>query len=164
MKRSTLRRGLVALAAAAVLWSSVASAQPRHRPPPPPDRHHGGHAEVKVDIDVNLRAETKSREEAYWRLRVKERRDRKIWVRRRHDRAQERRAYLRATWGVNLHRPAVRAELALHADRMARLHRIADVGEESHDRALVVRTNAVIEAENTRHVRAMAELRARGEL
>jgi hypothetical protein len=71
---------------------------------------------------------------------------------------------MRTYWGVYVDRPEARWELALHADRMARLNRILDISVQAHDDAQAKRTRTCIDLEVNRNGRVMEEIRARGSL
>jgi hypothetical protein len=94
--------------------------------------------------------------------RAEERRDVRSWEARRAEREMENRRALAEVWGANfLGRPECRAELELHAERIARLHRIMDLAEEQHATALLDHARVVLNHEIARNARIMAELRAR---
>lgn len=77
----------------------------------------------------------------------------------RDERRKARRAELRAKYGDIMARPAVRSELRLHAQRMARLHRMERIatarGKEDAER----RVQALVTRENARHDKRMGELK-----
>ncbi len=83
----------------------------------------------------------------------------------RRARRQKRRAELRAKWGDALLRhPAVRAELKVHAWRLARLHRIRQLatGADAGKPDVVARVDALIAKEQARHDKRMATLQSKG--
>lgn len=66
---------------------------------------------------------------------------------------------IRSRWGATLIQTrAVRAELTIHAERMARLDRMKLLAEQGRNRGLVVRINVLVERENARHEARMAAL------
>jgi len=94
--------------------------------------------------------------------RAEQRRDLRAWEAARAARELENRRALAELWGSNfLNRPECRAELELHADRIARLHRIMDLAEEQHATALLEHARGVFNREIARNARVMADLRAR---
>ncbi len=94
--------------------------------------------------------------------RAQLRRDPHVWEAGRATRDEEHRRQLEGVWGgALLSRPECRAELELHADRVARLNRIIDVAEDQHNAALVTHARTVLNREIARNARAMADLRVR---
>ena len=66
---------------------------------------------------------------------------------------------IRSRWGASLiQTPAVRNELTIHAERMARLDRMKVLAEQGRNRGLVVRITVLLERENARHEARMAAL------
>jgi hypothetical protein len=125
---------------------------PGERPPPPA---------VMVPAPVYAERLRRINDERFVR-RAEERRDVRAWEAKRADRELENRRALAEVWGVNfLGRPECRAELELHAERIARLHRIMDLAEEQHAPALLEHARGVLNHEIARNARIMAELRAR---
>jgi hypothetical protein len=79
----------------------------------------------------------------------------------REERRRAEAARLRAQWERQfLAHPQVRAELNLHAERMARLRRMLRLAEVDDHGNLVVRIEVLMERESRRHERRMAMLRA----
>jgi len=94
--------------------------------------------------------------------RAEERRDLRAWEAGRAARELEHRRDLEGVWGAPfLARPECRAELELHAERVARINRIIDLAEDQHATALLEHARVVMNHEINRNARAMAELRAR---
>jgi hypothetical protein len=94
--------------------------------------------------------------------RAAARRDEHAWEAQREQRLWEHRRQLEQVWGpAFLTRPECKAELELHAERIARLNRIIDLAEEQHVAALAEHARRVLAREIARDARAMAELRAR---
>jgi hypothetical protein len=82
--------------------------------------------------------------------------DEKRWESERNVRAENHRREIAQQWANVAERPAARAELATHADRMARLNRALDLAEAS-DAALVSRINDLICRKNSRHARTTTQ-------
>ncbi|MGO9838180.1 MAG: hypothetical protein ACLP1X_28695 [Polyangiaceae bacterium] len=94
--------------------------------------------------------------------RAAERRDMHAWEAGRAARELEHRRDLEGVWGpAFLSRPECRAELELHAERLARLHRIIDLAEDQHATALLEHARAVLNHEIARNARAMSDIRFR---
>jgi IPT/TIG domain len=82
-------------------------------------------------------------------------------ARERARRQRERQAALRARWEQRfLVRDDVRAELALHADRTARLERMLRLAETGDFGGLVIRIRLLFDYEGERHQRRMGDLKA----
>lgn len=97
-------------------------------------------------------------------LREKERRD-KIrnevdWERTREARAAAHRREIADRWAAVAIHAEARAELQVHAERMAHLNRILDVAYDEHDHALAEHCKLVIQHEIARNARAMARIEA----
>jgi hypothetical protein len=89
------------------------------------------------------------------------RHDERGWENSRMQRAEEHRRQLEGLWGPQfLRRPEVTPELAMNADREARLDRMIDLAQDAHDAASEARARAILAREFARHARAMAALRA----
>lgn len=88
--------------------------------------------------------------------RARERHDILVWRRLRIERALAHRREIYARWAWAVNTPGGREEFILYSDRMARLHRIRDIGEDRHDAALTVRVDRVIALENARHANVIA--------
>ncbi len=72
------------------------------------------------------------------------------------------RAGLRAKWGADLlAKPAVNAELRLHAQRMAKLHQMKNVADDADKKNLVERVDKLIDKEKARHDARMDALKAK---
>jgi len=94
--------------------------------------------------------------------RAEERRDARAWEAARAAREMEHRRELAGVWGANfLGRPECRAELELHADRVARINRIIDIAEDQHATLLLEHARAVLNREIARNARIMGDLHAR---
>jgi hypothetical protein len=85
--------------------------------------------------------------------------DEKRWDAERNMRAENRRRSIIQQFARVAELPAARAELAVHADRMARLNRAMDIAESTSDSASLARINDLIRRENARHARTMADFR-----
>jgi hypothetical protein len=154
---------LTAALAGTVALSSVGFAQV---PPPPPHDKPGAPAPPGTPLPpaaINEWATKLQKIEDERRLaRAKERKDAKAWEAAREAREAEHRRQLEAVWGQELlMRAECREELALHAERVARLDRIIDIAEDTNNGALLARARGVMAREMRRHARVMAELRAR---
>ncbi len=129
----------------------------------------------KWDPKENRRRDEELRKKAEeeWKARkatlAKNRADRMKWLRereeelaqtreeRRHKRIQE----IRARWqNAFLSSEQAQAEIALHAERMARLDRMRRLAEANDSGKLVVRIDIAIERENSRHDNRMETLKA----
>jgi uncharacterized coiled-coil DUF342 family protein len=74
-------------------------------------------------------------------------------------RQKARRKELREKWGDATKRPEVRAELKVHARRIARLERARKVADTAGKKELVARIDKLLEKERARHQRAMDRLK-----
>lgn len=117
--------------------------------------------------------ERRERAEAAWKSRqAKLAKDRKAryraWEARRAElqrtraeRRRERLAKIRERWQrAFLRDPETRAELSLHAERLARLERMRRLAERDDRGKLVIRIEILIDRENDRHERRMDALKA----
>ena len=69
---------------------------------------------------------------------------------------------LKAKWGEDLlAKPAVRAELKLHAQRMAKLQTMKRVADSAGKKEIEARVDKLTEKENARHQTRMAALKAK---
>lgn len=84
------------------------------------------------------------------------------WREKRVQRRQAHREILRKKYGPKLDRPEVRAELTLHARRIARLDRAERLATDAGRDAVVTRAQKLRDKENARHDRRMAALTADG--
>jgi hypothetical protein len=143
----------------------------RADPPPPPGHEHDHDRDRDRDRDkpgaeprgyAEYAARLQKLEDDRRAKRAEERRDQKAWEAARERREAERRRELEVIWGQEfLRRPECRAEMELDAERVARLDRIIDIAEDTHNAALLARARAVLAREVRRHARVMAELRLR---
>ncbi|HEY4106701.1 MAG TPA: hypothetical protein VGM44_22530 [Polyangiaceae bacterium] len=117
------------------------------------------HRETEEEIRVRMLREQHDE----FARRQAERRNQALWEAHREERAIAARNQLQSTWGSSLNRPEARAELALHADRMARLNRILDIAQDRHDAALIARTEAVLQREINRDARILHAIRVKVE-
>ena len=118
------------------------------RPIPPADRDRSAQYEQRLRQEQDA---ARARREA-------SRKDEKRWEAERNTRAENHRREI-AQQFAHIEQPAAKAELSIHADRMARLNRALDLAEAS-DAALVRRINDLIRRENARHARTMAAIQA----
>ncbi len=147
-----------ALAATFAVTSSAFAQRPpppgRPLPPgvvgrPPPPGVHVDYVERQRILDERL-----------WAERNAARHNAALWESQRLAREAEHRRLLEETWGSAFyHRWEVRPEIALNANRCARIARIIDIAEDAHDAALVARAQRILARENARHARAMTALR-----
>jgi len=80
----------------------------------------------------------------------------------RDERRQAEKGLLKSKWGDDLlAKPAVRAELRLHAERMAKLRRMKEVADEGDKKQLEERVDKLIEKEDARHKARMEDLKAK---
>jgi len=77
-------------------------------------------------------------------------------------RAAAHRREIAERWAAVATRAEARAELEIHAERMAHLNRILDIAYDSHDHALEAHCRVVIQREIARNARAMARIEAGG--
>ena len=90
------------------------------------------------------------------------RRNAAVWDSQRYAREVESRRLLEARWGQEFYyRPECRYEIALDANRTARLERIIDIANDNRDLALAARARGILARENARHAREMIALRIR---
>ena len=98
---------------------------------------------------------------------VKEARTKLVEARRRlketrEERRRTERTALQAKWGKELlAKPAVRAELRLHAQRMAKLRQMKNVADDADKKNLEERVDKLIEREKARHAARMDALKAK---
>ena len=90
------------------------------------------------------------------------REDRKELREDRKAKRETKRKELREKWGDTLKRPEARAELKVHARRMARLAQARKVAETDGKKELVARIDKLVEKEKARHQRAMDRLKDKG--
>jgi hypothetical protein len=157
---------LTAALAGTVALSSVGFAQV---PPPPGHEHDHDHDKpgdkpgpVPPAAINEWAGKLQKIEDDRRAKRGDERRDQKHWEEGREAREAEHRKQLENVWGQEfLQRPECKEELALNAERVARLDRIIDIAEDTHNAAMLARARAILAREFRRHARVMAELRAR---
>jgi hypothetical protein len=80
----------------------------------------------------------------------------------RKDRRQERRERIQKRWGEIEKKPAVRAELKVHAWRMARLKRLRAIAEAEGNKDKVARIDKLTQKETERHDKHMETLQKKG--
>jgi hypothetical protein len=80
----------------------------------------------------------------------------------RKDRRKDRREKLKERWGDLLEKGPVKAELARHGRRVARLNRMLVLAEEAKKDDAVKRIKELLEKENARHDGRMAKLKEKG--
>jgi len=163
---------LFAVLAASIGFGSIALAQPRPLPPgerplPPGERvYRPGERPPPPGVVVGpgvpyaVRLQRVYDERAA--MRAQQRHDVRAWEAGRAAREMEYRRDLTGVWGYPfLSRPECRAELEIHADRLARLNRIIDLAEDQHNEALLEHARAVRNREIARDARVLGDLRVR---
>jgi hypothetical protein len=169
-KRSHLT--LFAVLAASIGFGSVALAQPRPLPPgerplPPGERVvvRPGERPPPGVVVVGQGAYAARLQRVYDEraaMRAQQRHDVRAWEAGRAAREMEYRRDLTGVWGYPfLSRPECRAELEIHAERLARLNRIIDLAEDQHSEALLEHARAVRNREIARDARVLGDLRVR---
>jgi hypothetical protein len=119
-------------------------------PPAPIDARHEDPRERFIQLQNQ---ERERRKEA--------RKDAAAWAAGRPQRAAEERKEITATWGNLGNNAEAKAELAAHADRMARLNRVLDLAEDRNEPTVAARAKTLIEREITRNARVMAAIKAK---
>ena len=125
----------------------IHEAPPGARPIRPDERDNAARYEQSL----------KQEQEAARARRAATQKDEKRWEDERNVRAENHRRAIAQQWAHDAQKPAARAELSVHADRMARLNRALDLAEGT-DTALASRINDLIRRENARHARTMATI------
>lgn len=87
------------------------------------------------------------------------REDRKELREDRREIRKARRKEVRERWGETVKKPAAKAELKVHARRMARLTRARAVAQDAGKTELVARIDKLVEKEKARHQSAMEKLK-----
>jgi hypothetical protein len=105
-------------------------------------------------------ARMQSIEEQRERERREKIRNQVQWEADRDARAEAHRREVAEHWRAREIRADARAELELHAERMAHLNRILDIAVESEDFALARRCRRTIQREIARNARTMARIEA----
>lgn len=80
------------------------------------------------------------------------------WQGKRKERREERRAEIEKKWGEAAKGAPMRAELRIHAMRVARIERVAFVAEANGNTKLAEQAKALLEKENARHQKRMEAL------
>jgi len=157
------------------LPASVAAQAPSAKPPAP--GAHPAHPVAKERLEEAKERAKERRDEAKERRdeakekredrrdEAKERREekREDADERREKRQERRRAHvedLRKRWGDSLVHPALRAELKVHARRIARLNHMRRLAEKAEKPKVVERIDKLIEKENARHQKHMDTLKS----
>jgi hypothetical protein len=149
---------LFAALATSIGFTPMGYAQPR------PGDHPGDHPADRPGAlaAADYAARLQKVEDGLRAKRAELRRDQKAWDAGRAAREAEHRRQLEGVWGAAfLARPECHAELDLDAERIARINRIIDIAEDTHNAALLAHAQRVLGRELARHARVMAELRAR---
>jgi hypothetical protein len=133
---------------------------PGERPLPPAPERPLPPGVVAPPVPYSVRLQKIYEERRLQRAEL--RRDARAWEAGRAARELEHRRELESVWGrALLTRPECRAELELHADRMARLNRIIDLAEDQHDPTLLAHARVVLDREIARDARVMGDIRMR---
>jgi hypothetical protein len=111
--------------------------------------------EDRQDRREDRREDRQDRREDRQEARQERRQDRREW---RDRRRAARRAFI-DKWGPIYKQPVVRAELAIHARRMARLARMRTLATEAGKDKLVQQIDNTVAKENARHDKRMAALK-----
>lgn len=168
------------LAAAALFGlSQPALAQPRPQPDQRHDQRKDERREERKDERREERKDARADErrdekqlaalrermerahEAEQQRRKEARKDVKRWRDGRVARAEEHRKETLSSWGKILSRADAKAELATHADRMARLNRLIDIAGDKGDTAMAARAKLLSQREVARHAAAMQDIMVR---
>jgi hypothetical protein len=80
----------------------------------------------------------------------------------RQERRKEHLKEVRGRWGDIVGRPAVRAELKVHAQRIARLNRARRLADSATKTELVAKIDKLLERERARHQAAMTKMKTEG--
>ncbi|MBK8994885.1 MAG: hypothetical protein IPM35_03920 [Myxococcales bacterium] len=122
-------------------------------------------AELKEKIDEKKAAAEDKKDAAKEEVKEAKKDLKEAWAKLREtrkERRQERREEIKKKWG-DLHKhPAVKAELKVHAWRMARLKRIRAVADAEGKTDTVARVDKLIEKEKERHQKHMDTLKSKG--
>lgn len=179
--------GVIVLGVAS--WCVTAAAQPRHdhrddrdHRDVHDDRHHDArdvhpgaapppvavappaNVAVAPPADPALAGRIRTLEQQRRQARRVAMKDEKAWNAQREQRALAHRQQLTTTFGSVINTPEAKAELATHADRMARLDRILDLANAKGDTALAARVQNDINFEINRDTAAMQAIRAKAGL
>jgi Flp pilus assembly protein TadB len=152
--------GLALMLAAIVGASTMATAVvaqpkgPKERSEERKDRREE-RREDRQDRREDRQEDRQDRREDRQEARQERREDRREW---RDRRRTARRAFL-DKWGPIHKQPVVRAELAIHARRMARLGRMRTLATEAGKEKLVQQIDKIVAKENARHEKRMETLK-----
>ena len=140
----------LALMLAAIVGASTMATAVVAQPKGPKER-----SEERKDRREERREDRQDRREDRQEARQERREDRREW---RDRRRTARRAFL-DKWGPIHKQPVVRAELAIHARRMARLGRMRTLATEAGKEKLVQQIDKIVAKENARHEKRMETLK-----
>jgi hypothetical protein len=163
-------RSTCGLAVALVTSFSIFAAAQQPATPPPKERRED-RQEKREDRQEKREDAKEKREDAKERKedkaeakedKAEAKEERKEKREERKAKRQERVKEIRAKWGDMVNRPAVRNELRIHAQRMARLNRARRLAEEAQKTDTVARIDKLIERERTRHQAAMDKHKTEG--
>lgn len=122
-------------------------------------------AELKEKIAEKKDAAEDKKDEAKEEVKEAKKDLKEAWAKLREtrkERRQERREEIKKKWGDLHQHPAVKAELKVHAWRMARLKRIRAVADAEGKKDIVARADKLIEKEKERHQKHMDTLKSKG--
>ena len=168
---------LTALFLPAIAFALIAPSTGAQEPPPRP-RGGPSQAAVKAAADkraemkdkaADKRAEAADKREAAADKRAERKEDRaevrEAWKKlkeTRKERRKERREEIKKLWGDLSDKPAARAELRVHAWRVARLNRMRTIAKAEGKDAMVTRIDGLLEKEKARHKKKMEQLKDKG--
>ena len=134
-----------------------AKAVPTAGPPPAATVGRPSDQEWKAHLEEHMR----QTQDAARAARKASRKDAKSWNDGRSLRAETHRRDVAQALGNLANTAEAKAELATHADRMARLNRILDLAEDQGNNAVVSRANELVRRELERNARAIAAIKAK---
>ena len=127
------------------------------------DKAHDAAKELRDKAEEHREEAKEKREQRRDAAKEEREEGRETAEQRSEKRKQRRRAHveeLRSRWGDSLAQPAVRAELKVHARRIARLNQLRKLAEQEHKDKLIERIDKLIEKENARHQKHMDTLKS----
>jgi hypothetical protein len=130
--------------------------EPRREEQPAPSK-----SPIEQAVALKYQQHLKQRQDAARASRKDSRKDAKTWNDGRSLRAEQHRQDTTRALGNIADRSDLKAELATHADRMARLNRALDVAEDKADSSLIARTNELIRREIARDAQVIAAIKAK---
>ena len=160
-----IRRLLPSLAVAAMLLAAPRANAQDSKGERKADRKEAREEKKEAKGDLN-EARKEARDAGVGAAAVKEARMKLADARKqlkdnREERRKNARVALRAKWGDLADKPAVKAELRLHAQRMAKLRMMKNVADDADKKNLEERVDKLIDKEKTRHQARMDALKAK---